>query len=40
MGEVEDILKGSEDNLEKSFKDFLAKSSDKKAPNDKRKAES
>jgi len=39
MGETEDVTEPSEDRLEKSFKDFLAQSSDKKAPNDKRKAE-
>ena len=37
MSEVEDSKTGSEDKLEKTFKDFLEKSSDKKAPNDKRK---
>ena len=36
MDEVEDILKGSEDNLEKSFKNFLSQASDKKPQNDKR----
>ena len=40
MDGVEDIMAGSKDNLDKNFKNFLAKSSDKKAPNDKRKAES
>ena len=40
MTDVEDIKGTSEEKLEKTFKDFLAKSSDKKAPNDKRKAES
>ena len=38
--ESEDIKGPSEDKLEKTFSDFLAKASDKKAPNDKRKAES
>jgi hypothetical protein len=40
MSDVEDIKNPSEDKLEKTFSDFLAMSSDKKAPNDKRKAES
>ena len=40
MDDVEDIKSQSEDKLEKTFSDFLAKASDKKAPNDKRKAES
>jgi len=40
MSDVEDIKNPSEDKLEKTFSDFLAKASDKKAPNDKRKAES
>ena len=40
MSDVEDIKSPSEDKLEKTFSDFLAKASDKKAPNDKRKAES
>ncbi len=40
MDGVEDIMAGSKDNLDKNFKNFLEKSSDKKAPNDKRKAES
>jgi len=40
MGDVEDIKEPTEDKLEKTFSDFLAKASDKKAPNDKRKAES
>ena len=39
MSEVEDIKGPSEDNLENTFKSFLEQSSDKKAPNDKRKAE-
>jgi hypothetical protein len=39
MGETEDVKEPSEENLEKSFKNFLEQSSDKKAPNDKRKAE-
>ena len=40
MDDVENIKSPSEDKLEKTFSDFLAKASDKKAPNDKRKAES
>jgi len=40
MNDVEAVKEPSEDKLEKTFKDFLAKASDKKAPNDKRKAES
>ena len=40
MDDVEDIKGPSEEKLEKTFKDFLAKASEKKAPNDKRKAES
>jgi len=40
MSDVVAVKEPSEDKLEKTFKDFLAKSSDKKAPNDKRKAES
>ena len=36
MENVEDVLKGSEDNLDKTFKDFLNQASDKKAQNDKR----
>ena len=40
LTDVEDSRAGSEDSLEKTFKDFLNNSSDKKAPNDKRKAES
>ena len=39
MSEVEDVKGSSEDNLESTFKSFLEQSSDKKAPNDKRKAE-
>jgi hypothetical protein len=39
MDDVEDIKEPSEDKLEKSFKDFLAQTSEKKAPNDTRKAE-
>ena len=40
MSDVEGVSEPSEDKLEKTFSDFLAKASDKKAPNDKRKAES
>ena len=36
MEDVEDVLKGSEDNLDKTFKDFLNQASDKKSQNDKR----
>jgi hypothetical protein len=39
MDDVEDIKGPSEEKLEKTFKDFLAQASDKKAPNDSRKAE-
>ena len=39
MTDVEDVKEPSEDKLEKSFKDFLAQNSEKKAPNDTRKAE-
>ena len=38
MSDVEDLGDPSKDNLEKSFKDFLSKSSEKRPPNDKRKA--
>ena len=38
MSDVEDLGDASKDNLEKSFKDFLSKSSEKRPPNDKRKA--
>ena len=39
MGDAEDVKEPSEDKLEAAFKSFLDQSSDKKAPNDKRKAE-
>ena len=38
-GEAEDVKGPSEDKLEAAFKSFLEQSSDKKAPNDTRKAE-
>ena len=40
MSDVVDVKEPSADQLEKAFSDFLAMSSDKKPPNDKRKAES
>ena len=36
MDEVENVAAGSEDRLEKTFKDFLSQSSDKRPQNDKR----
>ena len=39
-GDTEDVKGPSEDRLENTFKSFLEKASDKKAPNDTRKAES
>lgn len=39
MGDAEDVKGPSEDKLEATFKSFLEQSSDKKAPNDTRKAE-
>ncbi len=39
MGDVEDVQRASEDNLEKNFKNFLEHVLDKKSPkNDKRKS--
>jgi len=40
MDEVEDATEPSEDGLDKNFRKFLDQATDKKAPNDKRKAES